>query len=671
MNELALIPKTDWDEYGALAPLVKQKFRQRAKAIHELDEAKKPGDVATDWAHKLKLGSGKAVFSLRSLFRAEGWRALVDKRAAGPSALNGKAWTRKDEGEMNLPSAAVEYLKKLFGDYKRKSRPAARAFVRQWERWRGGNQAARIPGFEQCPEPGPWGHPVGWSTRNLMRYLPSKLELDMERRGQGYAVGKRGPQIFTTRAKLWYMSHVMLDDVWHDNFVAFARQLVRTLELDVLDAFSGSLVAWGTKPRVRREDGTQDTTIKQYVPLILAATFSSEGYSPRGTEVMVEHGAAAEDDWVAELLFNASGGLITRRESGITGEEQAIIGWRGKGKGNSRFKGLLETHHSLKHNELAMLPSQTGLSRDTRPEFTHGMLEDDDDLIKAAIVLAKKDPARAAQLRLRSLDYHSAFLPLLTEIYRIITEREWHELEGWDKITGNVVMEYRLSPTTEAWLTDEDFQKLPAMSQQVVLAAANEDKRYLRRRRISPGAVQRRERGGLLKLPDWAIAELIAPKLEPPFAEERTVAGSYFNLIRDEEINGTDPMRFESRITTLDGRQEQLPDGTYLCVLNPFKPSCLYVFDAGKRYLGMAERDYAINRTEDELRDAYGRRAKRLNELTAPLIKRHAEDIKEETRRLKENADVLKEPEASPEAKRIERQAKREFGSQQEALNQL
>lgn len=645
MNELAIIPKMEWDDYGALAQAVKDSFRARARAIYELDQAEKPGERARELASQLGK-SAKWLFSLRSLYRREGWRAILDKRAAGPSALGGTAWKRQDESQMNLPPAAVRHLKKLFGDNKRASKTAARAFVRQWETWAKGDHSARIPGFEQCPAAGPWGVPVGWSPRNLMRYLPSKFELAAERRGQSYAVGKRGPQIFSTRADLWYMSHVMLDDVWHDNFVLFQRQgICRVLELDALEVFSGALVFWGTKPRLKRADGTFDTALAQYVPLCLAGLLSREGYAARGTEILAEHGTAAVSERVEELLDKASGGLITVRRSGITGEEQAVIGWRGQGKGNPRFKALLESHHSLKHNELAMLPGQTGLSRETRPEFTHGMLEADDDLLRAAQALAKTNPARAAQLRFRLLDYHSAFCPLLMEIYRLINARDWHKLEGWEKIAGNVLTEYRLAPTTEAWLNEDDFRQLPEFSQNALIAAAAEDKRYARARRLAPCDVQRRERPTLVKLPLWAVAELIGPE----FGREMKVEGAYFNLISDNEID-TEPLRFESAIVDANGLRQQLPDDTYWCVLNPFDPARVFVHDAGRRFLGVARRENRISRTDaEQLRSAYKGQAKRLAELTAPLIQRHEADIRAETARLKNNSNALRQSQALEE----------------------
>jgi hypothetical protein len=64
-----------------------------------------------------------------------------------------------------------------------------------------------------------------------------------------------GPQIFSSaRKNLWYGSHYMIDDLWHDNFVVFGNgkntQLVRVLELDAMDVFSGYQPVMGTKPRV-------------------------------------------------------------------------------------------------------------------------------------------------------------------------------------------------------------------------------------------------------------------------------------------------------------------------------------------------------------------------------------------------------------------------------------
>lgn len=627
MNALSFLSAPLQKAFAAAPTDVKNNFRKWCNAMAALQSAEHIGKEAEKWAEKIGV-SVKTVLNKRSEWMKRGYEALFDCRH------NPALWDTSVES--NLPPEAVEHLKKLYDDNKRVDTMAARAFLRQVRKWQNGDLSARIPGFAECPKGNP---PKGMSMRNLARYCASKFEKAAMRRGLAFAVGKCGPQTFTTRVNLHYMSHVMLDDVWHDNFVRFRKQgICRVVELDALDAFSGALVFWGCKPRLRRADGTYDTRVRPFVPLCLGGVFGGEGYSPAGSVVMAEHGAAAIEDRIEQILYDASGGLITVDRSGITGEQQAIIGWRGKGKGNSRFKGLLEGHHRIKHDAAAALPGQTGLDREHRPEFTVGILEDDDDLMKAARVLARLHPALAETLQYRLLEFHAQFMPVLMELYGIINGRDWHKMEGWDAIPGNVQTEYRLSPRADAWFSEKDFALLAPQCQEMILAAASSDKRYLNHRRISPAEVQRRERGRLIKLPDHVIAELIGAEFARP---DMVVKGAYFNLISDDEIS-PEPIRYESRVIDVDGVWRQLPDDKYTGVISPFNPGKVFVHDARMRFLGTAMRTERVDRfNAEQLRASYGHAKQRVAELTAPLIRRHAQDIREETKRLKHNAGVL------------------------------
>lgn len=627
MNSLTLLPPDLRLAFARAPHDVKRSFRQRCDALARIDAAKQITAEVRKQAALLGM-SEKTLRNLRSRVKQQGWAALLDIRALP------ELWKTNERVAMHPDFIA--HFKKLCGDNKRGTNAAIEDLYRQLRLWRRGDLSQAIPGYTTPPE---GKRPLGWSKRNLERYKPSKFELKAARRGLSHAIGACGPQTFSTRKTLHLHSHIMIDDVLHDNFVVFGKRgICRVLELDGLDVFSGALVFWGTKPRLERADGTMDSALKKFVPLCLAGVFSNEGYSPRGTIILAEHGTAQVSEDVKRILYDYSGHKITVRESGMTGEEQAIVGWRGMSKGNSRFKAALESHHSLKHNMLGAVPAQAGLDRDTRPEFTHGMLEDDADLIKAIAVLAKNNPARANQLRFRLLDYHSAFVPLLMEVYQAINGRDWHNLEGWDEIPGNVQIVHRLAPDDKApWLSPDEFAALPAAVQANVIAAAAQDKRYIDRRRLSPAEVQQRDRGELVKLPDFAVAELIGME----FARELKVAGAYFNLFSDEEI-APEPLRYESVVTDIEGRECQLPDDKYTVVPNPFDPSRIYVFDAGNRFLGTARRETRVNRfDEDQLRAAWGRQAHRVKELTAPLVQRHAADIRAETARLKHNADVL------------------------------
>jgi hypothetical protein len=429
----------------------------------------------------------------------------------------------------------------------------------------------------------------------------------------------------------------MIDDMWHDNFVVFGRQIVRVLELDCMDVFSGYLVTFGCKPRFRRDDGTFDNLKEKFARLITASVFYHEGFSERGTEIIAEHGTAAISDRMKKILFDRTGGKICVRESGITGEEQAVIGWRGQGKGNPRFKAALESIRNLKHNELAMLPAQTGRNVESRPEYTHGQLVQCAEEIKAMAVLAAKNPLRARQLKLNLLDYHADFLPLLMDVYAVINSRDWHDLEGWHA-AGNMAIEYRMSPTAENWLTDGQFSELPLVSRELLLQTAQADPRFIRQRKLSPAEVRARDGRNLVKIPPFVVCELLGDDCA---REDMTVKGAYFNEFSDQEL-APEPLLFESRIITPEGREEQLSDGKYTCFVNPFDLDQFFVCDARKRCLGMAPRVTRVDRNDaDALRRQFGHRSQRIAELKQPLLARHAQTVRDEIKRLEHNTAVL------------------------------
>ena len=538
------------------------------------------------------------------------------------------------EVESAITPEFVEWMKALVEKNQRKTSPALRRFKKMWR------DGATIPGMDNSlPR-----HqlPAGFSDDNIRRKIADKFAVTAIRRGLGIALAKYGPQILTCRSKLWYGSHLMIDDMWHDNFVVFGRnsnaQIIRALELDALDVFAGYLETFGCKPRFRRADGTFDNLKESYARLVVASVFFNRGYSTRGSWILAEHGTAAISETVARILFDRTGGLIQLRESGITGDEQAIIGWRGQGKGNPRFKAALESIRNLKHNELAYLPAQTGKDRDHRPEQTHGELVQASEELKVLAALAIKNPQRAAAMKLKLLDYHAHFLPLLMDVYAELNQRDWHDLQGWEA-AGNVAIEYRTTPSAAQWLTDGEFSTLPEVSQQLLLQAAQADNRFIRRRNLSPAEVARRDRDQLVKIPPFVVCEILGDDC----AFELKVEGAYFRDFSNHELS-PEPMRFSSFITTPEGRTEKLPDENYLVFQNPFDLDQLFVCDARKRCLGIAAREQRIDRADDEaLKRAFGRREHQIAELKKPLLARHAQTVREEMNRLENNAAAMDE----------------------------
>lgn len=557
--------------------------------------------------------------------------ALVNKSKQG----------RASHSVTALNADFVEYFKGRCERNQRVSRSEYFKFVRDWK------SGAQIPGLDNSlPR-----HrlPPGCSYANLMRKVKDAFARDTMRRGLSYAVAKHGPQIFSTRAELWYLSHLMIDDLWHDNFVVFGKQIVRVLELDALDVFSGCLITFGTKPRFRREDGTMDGLKEKFARLIVASVFFNEGYAPRGTTILAEHGTAAVSEHVARVLYDFTGGKIVLRESGITEKEQAVAGWRGQGKGNPRFKAALESLRNLKHNMLGDVAGQTGKDRDHRPEYTHGQLAECADMLKAIEVLAEHKPERARQIKLNLLQYHSEFLPLLFDCYREINARTWHNLEGWDA-AGNVITEYRTTPTSDHWLTDGEFSELPVVAKQVLLEAAQSDPRYIQPRKLSPVEVQRRDRHTLTRIPAFLVGDLLGPD----YARELNVQGAYFETFSDQEL-APEPLRYESAIIMPNGDRLQLRDDKYMVFVNPFDLQTLFVHRAGRESklgecIGYARRVLRVNPADMEsVNRAFGYRNQRLAELKAPIAARHADVVQEATERARHNAAVLAEEPITPE----------------------
>lgn len=531
-------------------------------------------------------------------FKSQGWRGLRNNAKAGI-------------GAQKLPSVFIEHWKSLTEDRQRKSKAAWQQLVADW------HSGKVIPGYEHIPSSQRRELPPGWSYENLMRNKPSKAELDAVRIGRASA-HKHLPQTFSTRKGLWVGSHIAIDDLYHDNFVIYKGHSVRVLEFDALDVFSGYKLDWITKPRFERADGTFDGLKESQVRLLLAKIFAEKGYSPRGTEIMAEHGTAAVSERIEDILRTYTRGAVTVRRSGIIGKEQVILGeFHGRGGGNPRFKGPLESLRNLIHNRLDMLPGQTGLSTDRRPEALHGLLTYTESIMK----VAERLPRQAAlMLQFPLLDYSTQFVNLLLEVYDTINRRTDHELEGWAEC-GHQVIEYRLSPDVDAWMSNSQFLALPAPVQSAMRGVVTANPAQCSRTRfLSPQEVWKSGCAELVRLPDPVICELLGPDLATP----RRVNAGYFEF--EDENLGPGTFRYLSRCTDMAGRVFELRDQEkYEVVVNPFSPDTLYITDAAGRFLGTCQRDQRVCRGDLEaLQRRAGEVRAREAELFANLRRRHS-----------------------------------------------
>jgi hypothetical protein len=563
--------------------------------------------------------------------RRKGWRGLVPKYKGVGAPVS-----------TALTPEFIDFWKRLVENNQRKIGPAYRTLLRLWN--------ARVPFLlDEVKHPHIPGYPgwpgwpdlpKGWDERTLYRHQPSKLELTAMRQGLGAAM-KHAPKVLSTRVGLWHLSHIVWDDVWLDmkTHVLKQRQLCRVLQIGALDLRSGSRFHYGMKPQLRRDDGTRSSLTEADMRFALASQLHQFGISPRGTEMIIEHGTATIRGNVRDILKRSMGDLIRFSESGMTGKIQAIAGM-GDGKGgggNFRHKAALESLHNLIHNELASLPGQTGHDRN-EPEFLGVMERESEQLWRIAKSLP---PEIVALLKYPVFEYHSQLAPIVRSVLHQINCRTDHNLEGWVQ-SGFITREYRLMPGSNEWMTEPEIMALPGPVREAYFQMASHDQRCFKCRNLSPHEVftQGHTSGQTMQVPTSVIAEILYQDLAQP----HKCQDSYIR-IKDQEI-APETMWFEGRVTRPDGREEELKAGeTYDCVVNPFDPKVLWVYAARIQrgaFLGTARLQTRHNRTEIEASvEAFKRAKTRLADQLTETRSRHLPKTRAAAARYNHNAAVI------------------------------
>lgn len=587
--------------------------------------------------------SASTMRALAGLYAKSGfdWRVLVDER-------------KVPHDDTRMPRAFILDTKRRFEQHANSSR---QAHVELIEDWRSGKP---IPGYLVSPEPDPYTDiPPGWSYENLMKVCKSTpFEKTAMRIGLGKAKAEHGPKNFNSRRHLWFLSDVMFDDVGHDGFIHIDthRQLCRVEQLGAYDVFSANYFEYGTKPQLKKFDPkTQawmtDSLKESSMRLLLAKFLYLYGFSPRGTNLVVELGTATIRDATARILHDRikaihGKALITVDKASWTGKKQIVEGmFLGSGGGNPRHKAPLESWHHLLHTASGSLPAQTGPDVARRPEQLHGILKASETLLKIAPFLS---PWAQSKLKYPTLEYHTEFLPILREIINRINRRTDHEIEGW-AACGFLTHEYRFHRGSQEWLSQQKFLELPDVQRSMLAEAIKHDNALQRPRRLSPHEVFEMHRHEAIPAPIGMIAEILYADLAKPVACRR----SYFEL-EDQEIS-PEVLRYESRIRTTDGHEHELAPDTYEVVINPFQPDDLWVYDAKGAFLGLARRDIPASRADASARGAkLARYNERFDDLAAPLKARHADLARKEMLRLKNNIEVVEGPQSEIEAQLLE-----------------
>ncbi len=617
------------------------------RMVDLLATAPDTGLVAWLRARAPEVGLSYATLSRKyyALAKARGdWTALLDRRVSASVTPAEKSMARQPH--------FVAYLVTLAEKHQRKTAPAIRQLHRQW-------QARRlpIPGYETWPN---WPHlPDGWHPRTLSRVISSATthaRMTSVRIGTSSKTNPFLPTVLTSRAGLWPLAVIQIDDVWHDHQVTFGkkRELVRVLELGALDLFTAHRFHWGCRPRRKKETGGFEGIGGKDARMFIAGMFHANGYSPNGTMIMSEHATAKVDEDIARALYDATHGRIRVDYQPIEGKQAALCGfWSGTEGGNFRAKAALESLHNLIHNDLAMLPMQTGspssglkapVTTDRIAAYIGRVLRD----------VAKHAPHRLDLLRLPTWDFHTDFIPFLQDYYHFgLASRTDHELEGWQALR-RCVTEWTTAPGSGHYLSDTAFLALPDASQAIIRHAAQADPQaWSRRRNLSPlECWTAREKS--LPIPPTVIADILGPDL----AREVTARKGFLEF-SDLEI-ATDPLIYQARFISGPMTGREIPHGEKVSMFAlPFDDATAIVVDARQRFLGevplfkrvtpidaaafaaAAPWDTRPDIRSEDLRHAAGHKHSRIADILEPSRILHRDDVAAAQDLRAHNRDVI------------------------------
>jgi hypothetical protein len=574
------VPQTDAGLFSTLPIACQEETRLRLRAVFRIESATRRNAealaISRECCHLTGFSPKRLLANHAEYMRSGDWTVLVNKAKAGAQ------WWKRVNGEVPVASnrAFLEWVKAEFERDQRGSRNAWRGIIRRWKDWlQTGDSRWAIKGYSAPPKADPRSGeiPLGWSYENLMRLAqPDDVDLTTARIGTNAAAAYR-PPVFTSRHGLALGEFIQFDDHEFNLKIMYPgqRSPFRPRGFFAIDVLSACHVGHSFKPTLwdDEEEKKRALTEKDFTWFVIHLLMSF-GYrtDERKTTFIVEHGTAAIREAFEQRIMDACGGHVQIRRSGILGETQMAGLFEGRGRGNFRFKALIESSFSMIDNAFAALPAQVGKDRLHAPEQMHGIERQAVDLIKAMETLS---PERAALLRLPTLTWKE-FLDRAIDIFKQIERRTDHELEGWEKC-GFVAKEWRMDRSLP-WLPLGALDKLESGPRSVALALIQADAALTRVRKMSPAEVVAEHKHGLQKVPAESIPALVGlERLEEMGREIRVNKGLV--TISGREL-GPDEIHYLA--VGQDGMR--LPNGEkFLGLVNPHNPDRLVACDAQGR----------------------------------------------------------------------------------------
>lgn len=615
MNAFTIIPPHDFDRYGRLPKLAKEKYGQLADAVLEISALSRGiMQAVREKAAKLRCSTGHLRRKLDEWKETNGdWTVFVNK------SLAGRDWW--DTNAEALPADFLEFWWGLCGRNQRgKCLTQHRDLLRRLHAWRRGDLSKKIPGYDVPPQDNPSSNPpcpAGWSYRNLMRQkAPAQRKLELALTCQGVTAAlKLLPPIPGSRVGVRFLEFVSIDDVWQDRKAHVPGYgIQRLLQMGAMDYASGVYLKFGLRPEIPTDDGTRERLKERDAKQLIAMLLEEFGYpADYVMHIICERGTATIREADARALFDLSGGRIkvcyTSMEGGL------VLVWQESSTGNSRGKAWHESWHNLFHNEMATLPGQVGKDNEHQPRALMAMEKEAGSLITASHFLTTEQRVR---LKLPFSSLEEAHFETL-EVVRRINNRRGHDCEGFDTL-----LEWRLPGFDMPTQPESALVKLdPAMLERVEYSPRLE----------TPWERMQKLRAGVAfnKIPAWVL---------PRFYEDshalRPIKGHRFTAVKDGRNYVFKPARPEDELPE-DGRE-------YLGYFRPIDPDCVHLVDEAGSFVATWARERGIMRGDQRaVAEAIREKTSLLNRTMDVVRRQNRSFIADEEKRIRANAAVLEE----------------------------
>ena len=330
--------------------------------------------------------AGLSVESLKRYFyrwQRSGPAALVDHRICGGCGVIGCNAQRK----VRLPEAVVKRWAGEAGSNDKQALAEAWRVIMHdlcsgvpvvdgvtWSTvfiatWPGLDLPARCPWSVNHPPP-------GWSLDNFMRQRPAASVMRALKKGAS-AAWNETPEVRMDLDSLRPFEAIVFDDhpldfsvmAWDDRGRV---QVVEMQGLFAMDVATGSVLEFGLRPSILREDGTRMGLTMRDMQHLIAHLLHRYGFPLDHTmTLIVENAAAAVSTETERLLESRTGGQVKVRRTGVHFGAVNVRGFPERW-GAPRGKAWLESYFHLLDIALGSVKGQKGSNWTVKPGHADG-----------------------------------------------------------------------------------------------------------------------------------------------------------------------------------------------------------------------------------------------------------------------------------------------------------